>query len=77
LVYHNPEINVSSILAGNYKKNDFSIERAMQNAIDNAWRHTDIEALLAHYTARIRTDRAAPTNMEFIYYYANKLQNEV
>ena len=77
LVYHNPETNVSSILADKYKKNDFSVERAMQNAIDNAWRHTDIEELLAHYTARIRTDRAAPTNMEFIYYYANKLQNEV
>ncbi len=77
LIYHDPECNVSDTLANTYKKNDFSIERAMQNAIDHAWRHTDIEELLAHYTARIRTDRAAPTNMEFIFYYANKLQNEV
>ena len=77
LIYHDPETNVSATLAGIYQKHDFSIERAIQNAIDHAWRHTDIEALLTNYTARIRSDRAAPTNMEFIYYYANKLKNEV
>lgn len=77
LIYHNPESNISATLANIHKKNDFSIERAMQNAINHAWQHTDIEALLKHYTARIRHDKSAPTNMEFIYYYANKLQNEV
>lgn len=77
LIYHNPEGNVSSTLANIHKKNDFSIERAMQNAINHAWQHTDIEELLKHYTSRIRSDKSAPTNMEFIYYYANKLQNEV
>ena len=77
LIYHDPECNVSSILANVHKKNDFSIERAMQNAINHAWQHTDIEELLKHYTSRIRPDKSSPTNMEFIYYYANKLQNEV
>ena len=77
LVYHNPESNISATLANTYKKNDFSIERAMQNAINHAWQHTDIEELLKHYTSRIRSDKSSPTNMEFIYYYANKLQNEV
>ena len=48
----------------------------MQNAINSAWRHTDIEDLLKYYTARIHSDKAVPTTMEFVYYYANKIKDE-
>lgn len=77
MIYHKPEVNISSIIAANYQKTDASVERAMQNAINSAWRHTDIEDLLKYYTARIHSDKAVPTTMEFIYYYVNKLKNEV
>jgi len=76
-IYHKPEINIASTIAASYQKSDSSVERAMQNAINSAWRHTAIEDLLKHYTARIHSERGVPTNMEFIYYYANKLKNEM
>ena len=60
-----------------YKKSDASVERAMQNAINRAWRHSDIEELLAHYTARIRSEKGVPTTLEFVFYYANKIKTDM
>lgn len=77
MIYHKPEVNLACTIAVKYQKSDSSVERAMQNAINSAWRHTDIEDLLKYYTARIHSDKAVPTTMEFVYYYANKLKNEV
>jgi len=76
MIYHKPEVNISSSIAVKYQKSDSSVERAMQNAINSAWRHTDIEDLLKYYTARIHSDKAVPTTMEFVYYYANKIKDE-
>lgn len=67
--------NICRALAEKYKKNDFSIERAMQNAINKAWRTSDIDDLLTNYTAHINTEKGVPTLTEFIYYYANKVKN--
>lgn len=69
--------NICSALADKYKKNDFSIERAMQNAINKAWRTSDIDDLLANYKARINPEKGVPTLTEFIYYYANKIKNKI
>lgn len=66
--------NISTILGEKYHKSNGSIDRAMQNAIDRAWRTTDIDVLLHHYTARIQSSKGVPTLTEFIYYYAQKVE---
>lgn len=63
-------------LAVKYKKSDESIIRAMQNAINVAWRMADINDLFNHYTAHINSSKGTPTVTEFIYYYAEKVKNE-
>lgn len=63
-------------IAQKYNKTDPSVERAMQNAINRAWRTADIEELQRYYTARVRSEKGIPTLTEFIFYYANKLKME-
>lgn len=70
------ESSISRILAEKYKKTDSSIDRAMQNAISRTWRTNDPDELLKYYGAHIHQDRGAPTLMEFISYYATKLNSE-
>lgn len=77
LIMKNPSANVYRELAENYKKSDASVERAMQNAINRAWRHSDIDELLTHYTARIHSEKGVPTTLEFVYYYANKIKTDM
>ena len=77
LLMKSPSANVYRELAKEYKKSDASVERAMQNAINRAWRHTDIEELLTHYTARIHSEKGVPTTLEFVYYYANKIKTDM
>ena len=48
----------------------------MQNAINRAWRTSDPDDLLEHYTARIRSDKGVPTLMEFVSHYVNVLRLE-
>ena len=77
LVIKDDDKHLSKTLAEKYKKSNTSIERAMQNAIKQAWTTNDIDDLLKYYTARIRSDKGYPTMMEFIYYYANKVKMDV
>lgn len=70
-------VNITTVISKTYKKTESSVERAMQNAINKAWRTNDIEDLLRYYTAKINSDRGVPTLTEFIYYYANKLKMEL
>lgn len=77
LIIRDSSVNVYRELAEMYKKSDASVERAMQNAINRAWRHSDIEELLAHYTARIRSEKGVPTTLEFVFYYANKIKTNM
>lgn len=65
---------LATVVGEIYKKSNSSVERAMQNAINKAWRVNDTEELLEHYKARIDPRRGAPTLTEFIYYYANKVR---
>lgn len=74
LIMKNPSANVYRELAKNYQKSDASVERAMQNAINRAWRISDIEELLTHYTAKIHSEKGVPSTLEFVYYYANKIK---
>ncbi len=76
MVIHKPGKNLCAVIGSQYGKTDSSVERAMQNAINKAWRTTDIDELSKHYTARISSDKGVPTITELIYYYANKIKNE-
>jgi two-component system response regulator (stage 0 sporulation protein A) len=76
IVIKKPTHNVCTPIAIKYKKSEACVERAMQNAINRAWRTNSTEDLLTWYTARINADRGNPTITEFICYYANKLRNE-
>ncbi|MDE6598248.1 MAG: response regulator [Clostridia bacterium] len=60
-----------------HRKTATSVERAMQNAINRAWSTSDIDELLKHYTARIKSEKGVPTITEFIYFYAQKIKNDL
>ncbi|MGN1104472.1 MAG: sporulation initiation factor Spo0A C-terminal domain-containing protein [Candidatus Coproplasma sp.] len=60
-----------------YRKSAPSVERAMQNAINRAWKTADIQDLLDNYTAKIKSDKGVPTVTEFICYYAQKIKNDL
>ena len=76
LIIDKPANNLCSIIGEKYGKTDSSVERAMQNAINRAWRTSDINDLTEHYKARVSSEKGVPTLTEFIYYYANKIKNE-
>ena len=76
LVINDKGSNLCATIGQKYAKTDSSVERAMQNAINKAWRSNDIEELLNYYTAKINSEKGVPTLTEFIYHYANKIKNE-
>jgi DNA-binding NarL/FixJ family response regulator len=76
LVVRQPMQNLCNTIGQKYGKTESSVERAMQNAINKAWRTSDIDDLLHYYTARVSSDKGMPTLTEFIYYYANKIKTE-
>lgn len=67
--------NICVEVAKIYSKTTASVERAIQNAINRAWKTEDIEVLLSNYTAKIRSDKGVPTLTEFVFHYANKIKN--
>ncbi|MCL2051374.1 MAG: response regulator [Lachnospiraceae bacterium] len=77
LTINDPSQNLCAYIAKKYHKTDTSVQRSMQNAINCAWRRSDIDDLLFHYTAKIRSDKGVPTLTEFIYYYAYKIKDEL
>lgn len=76
IIIKKPTQNLCTIVSQKYGKTECSVERAMQNAINRAWKKTDIDELYMHYTAKIHSDKGTPTITEFVYYYANKIKNE-
>lgn len=64
----------SQIIAQKYKKSVKSVERAMQNAIRNAWTNTPPDDLLKYYTAKITSPSCTPTMMEFVFHYAHLIK---
>ena len=73
---HGAGKNICATIANEHKKSTPSVERAMQTAIDRAWKTSGIDELQQHYTAHIHSAKGVPTVTEFIYYYANKIKNE-
>lgn len=76
LIANDASSNITVSLAKKYGKSSASVERGIQNAINYAWNTMDIDELLLHYTAKIRSSKGVPTVNEFVFYYANKLKNE-
>ena len=68
--------NILSTISKRHSKTEASVERAMQNAINKAWKTSHIDDLEKYYTARIQSARGVPTIMEFIYHYAEKIKND-
>lgn len=52
-----------------------SVSRAMQTAINRAWRNSPIEDLEMYYKMRINYNTGVPKPTEFIYYYRDKIRN--
>lgn len=69
--------NLCNIIALNNNKSEPSVERAMQNAINRAWKTTDIDILSKNYTGKISSDKGSPTVTEFVHYYVNKIKNNI
>lgn len=76
ITMNQPVQNLCSLIAKKHDKTEASVERAMQNAINRAWKTNDIDELLLHYTAKINPAKGNPTVTEFIFYYATRLRNE-
>ena len=76
LIIDGRHTGVYSAIGEKYGKSDASVERAMQNAINKAWRTTDIDDLQKYYTIRISSSKNVPTITEFIYYYAERIKNK-
>jgi DNA-binding NarL/FixJ family response regulator len=76
IVVKQPVQNLCAIIGQKYGKTESSVERAMQNAVNRAWRTSDIDDLYKYYTAKISSDKGVPTLTEFVYFYANKIRAE-
>lgn len=72
-----PAQHICDRIGEKYRKSATSVERAMQNAINRAWSTSDIQDLLDNYTAKIKSDKGVPTMTEFIFYYAQKIKNDL
>lgn len=54
-----------------------SVNRAMQTAINYAWKSSAIDDLQKHYTARINYHTGVPTPTEFVYFYEEKIRQSI
>lgn len=64
-------------IANLYKVGNSSVGRAMQTAINRAWRTSPTDELEVHYKARINYNTGVPSPTEFIYYYEQKIRKFV
>ena len=76
LVFNDSGKDFSTTIGKNHNKVNKTVERSMQNAIDVAWRNTNIDDLIKHYTAPIHSSKGCPTLTDFVYYYANKIKTD-
>jgi len=53
------------------------VVRAIQTAINRAWKISDIDDLQKYYTARVSIHTGVPTPTDFIHYYADKIRKSI
>jgi len=71
----NLEKEIYPIVARKYSKKPNSVAKAIENAIKIAWYTAAPETLAEHYMTQLSLGKDAPTNKDFICYYANKIKN--
>lgn len=69
--------NYTEIIAKEVKKSIPSVERAMQNAIKQAWTKTDIDTLQKYYSGHFSFNQSCPTLKEFVFYYADYIKHTI
>lgn len=69
--------SVFTYLSNKYKRSSSSISRVMQTAINYAWRTSSPEDLEIHYATIVNYHTGVPSTTELIYYYANKIKNNI
>lgn len=62
-------------VANKYKIVNSSVGKAMQTAINRAWRSSPTDELEKYYKAKIDYDKGVPTAVQFIYYYKKKIKD--
>lgn len=77
MICHREQTYICNEIGIKYQKTAASVERAMQHAIDHAWKTTDTVTLEEHYKAYVNPKKGVPTLTEFIYYYADKVKNNM
>lgn len=70
------EISPLQYVASKHSMFTASIGRAIQTAINEAWRTSPIEDILKYYTAKVNYHSGTPTSMEFIFYYYHKIKEQ-
>jgi DNA-binding response OmpR family regulator len=71
----NLEKEVYPAIAKKYSRKPGSVAKAIENAIKDVWYTADMEMLAEHYTIQIGPGKGAPTNKDFICYYAKKIKD--
>jgi len=71
------DFSVFQYLSKKYTLLTSSISRAIQTAINEAWRTSSVEDLRENYTAKINYNTGVPTPTEFIYYYLEKIKKMI
>ena len=64
-------------LAKKYKTGNSTIGRAIQTAIEHAWKKSSTEDLKNYYTATVNYNTGTPTPTEFVYYYVDKIKKSM
>ena len=77
IICHKEQPSICQIIGQRYNKTASSVERAMQNAINRAWKTTDTTTLEEQYKAYINPKKGIPTLTEFIYYFASKVKHSM
>lgn len=70
-------LSVINQICNTHKRAYTSITRAMQTAINYAWKTSSIDDLQQYYTAKININTGVPSPTEFIYYYAEKIKRAI
>ncbi len=76
-VVDEPPVNLNRFISEMFGKSEDNVAHAMQNTINRAWKNTDTRALYNNYNAPIDPAKGVPTVKEFVFYYAEKIKNEI
>lgn len=69
-------VKVYSIVAKNNNSTPGRVERAMRHAIEVTWYRGNIDAQQKYFSYTVDYDRGKPTNSEFIFMIADKINLE-